>query len=163
MIKHLSSIWEIPGEPYLGEKPAPATRWHLHVNRQVDWQVYLNTYEDGGRRRSTITHEVAASARHTRHTFYQLFVKKSQGSVRHFAADGANLVTSGDPSCQELSNGGRPDMLLTPEDVRWLRDCLQARWRGSDEQAMGRGRRPRVRSRQPGAEETRAPIPLAVQ
>jgi hypothetical protein len=49
MREHLSSGWEIPGEP-AGEKPAPATKWLLQVNTWGDRQVYFNMYKDGGRR-----------------------------------------------------------------------------------------------------------------
>jgi hypothetical protein len=33
-----------------GEKPAPATKWHLQVNTWGDQQVYFNVYKEGGQR-----------------------------------------------------------------------------------------------------------------
>ncbi len=49
------SRWAIPGQALPGAT-APATRWHLRMNRRGGTPIYLNVELDPMRRRSTITH-----------------------------------------------------------------------------------------------------------
>ncbi len=50
------SRWATPGQTLPGAT-APATKWHLRMNRGVNPPVYLNVQLDPMRKRSTITHE----------------------------------------------------------------------------------------------------------
>ncbi len=52
------SGWAIPGQTLPGAT-APATRWHLRMNRRGNSPVHLNVELDPMRKRSTITHEAA--------------------------------------------------------------------------------------------------------
>ncbi len=52
------SGWAIPGQTLPGAT-APATRWHLRMNRRGGSPIYLNVELDPMRKRSTITHEAA--------------------------------------------------------------------------------------------------------
>jgi hypothetical protein len=52
------SGWAIPGQTLPGAT-APATRWHLRMNRRGGSLIYLNVELDPMRKRSVITHEAA--------------------------------------------------------------------------------------------------------
>ncbi len=52
------SGWAVSGQTTPGAT-APATKWHLRVNRRGGPPVYLNVELDPMRQRSTITHEAA--------------------------------------------------------------------------------------------------------
>jgi hypothetical protein len=64
----LSSGWTAPLEP-AEELSAPATKWHMYVNKQGGLLVHLNVHVDNKKQRSFITHEAAASAGQARHMF----------------------------------------------------------------------------------------------
>ena len=68
------SGWAIPGQTFL-EATAPATRWHLRMNRKGGSPMYLNVELDPMRKRSTITHEAAVRIGMPYEPFYMLFAR----------------------------------------------------------------------------------------
>jgi hypothetical protein len=83
------SGWAIPGHAFLGAT-APATRWHLRMNRKGGPPMYLNVELDPMRKRSTITHEAAVRIGMRYEPFYMLFVRASDGDRRIRQARGPN-------------------------------------------------------------------------
>ncbi len=70
--------WAIPGQAFLGAT-APATKWHLRMNRKGGSPIYLNVELDPTRKRSTITHEAAVRIGMPYEPFYMLFARAEDG------------------------------------------------------------------------------------
>jgi hypothetical protein len=82
------SGWTIPGQTLPGAT-APATKWHLRLNRRDNPPVYLNVQLDPMRKRSTITHEAAVR---TGEPFYMLFARTEAGEVGSLVAVVADAI-----------------------------------------------------------------------
>ncbi len=65
---------------YMGAT-APATKWHLRMNRNGNSPVYLNVELDPMRKRSTIIHEAAVRTGEPYELFYMLFARAEDGEV----------------------------------------------------------------------------------
>ncbi len=85
------SGWAIPGQAFLGAT-APATKWHLRMNRKGGPPMYLNAELDPMRKRSTITHEAAVRIGMSYEPFYMLFARAENGEVRNLVAVGADAM-----------------------------------------------------------------------
>jgi hypothetical protein len=85
------SGWAITGQAFLGAT-APATRWHLRMNRRGGPPIYLNVELDPMRKRSTITHEAAVRTGMSHEPFYMLFARAEDGDVRSLVAVGADAI-----------------------------------------------------------------------
>jgi hypothetical protein len=88
------SGWTIPGQTLPGAT-APATRWHLRMNRRGSSPVYLNVELDPMRKRSTITHEAAVRTGESYEPFYMLFARAEDGEVGNLVAVGADASPGG--------------------------------------------------------------------
>ncbi len=86
--------WAIPGQTLPGAT-APATKWHLRMNRKGGPPIYLNVELDPMRRRSTITHEAAVRTGESYEPFYMLFARAEDGKVRSLVAVGADAEPGG--------------------------------------------------------------------
>jgi hypothetical protein len=76
------------GQAFL-EATAPATRWHLRMNRRGGAPIYLNVELDPMRKRSTIPPEAAVRTGMSYEPFYMLFARAEDGEVRNLVAVGA--------------------------------------------------------------------------
>ncbi len=70
----MTSGWTVSGQTPPGAT-APATKWHLRMNRKGGPPMYLNVELDPMRKRSTITHEAAVRIGMRYEPFYMLFCK----------------------------------------------------------------------------------------
>jgi hypothetical protein len=87
--------WASPGQAFL-EATAPATRWHLRMNRKGGPPMYLNVELDPMRKRSAITHEAAVRIGMRYEPFYMLFARAEDGEVRNLVAVGADAIVRAD-------------------------------------------------------------------
>ncbi len=83
--------WAIPGQTLPGAI-APATKWHLRMNRRGSSPVYLNVELDPMRKRSTITHEAAVRTGEPYEPFYMLFERAEDGEVGNLVVVGADAI-----------------------------------------------------------------------
>ncbi len=74
------SGWAFPGQTLPGAT-APATKWHLRMNRRGNSPIYLKVELDPMRKRSTITHEAAVRTGEPYEPFYMLFARAEDGEV----------------------------------------------------------------------------------
>ncbi len=81
----------IPGQTLPGAT-APATKWHLRLNRRGNPPVYLNVQLDPMRKRSTITHEAAVRIGEPFEPFYMLFARTEAGEVGSLVVIGADAI-----------------------------------------------------------------------
>jgi hypothetical protein len=125
------SVWTIPGQTLPGAT-APATRWHLRMNRRGGSPIYLNVELDPMRKRSTITHEAAVRTGESYEPFYMLFARAEDGEVRSLVAVGADAIVRVDPA----ERG--PDLLLDAKDASDMAKCLRPGWK-SEQEIGGRG------------------------
>ncbi len=73
------SGWASPGQALPGAT-APATKWHLRMNRRGSSPVYLNVELDPMRKRSAITHEAAVRTGEAYEPFYMPRMARSETS-----------------------------------------------------------------------------------
>ncbi len=118
------SGWVIPGQAFL-ETTAPATRWHLRMNRKGGPPMYLNLELDRMRKRSTITHEAAVRIGMLYEPFYMLFAKAEDGEVRNLGAVGANAIVQADRRRPADPAGRGPDLLMDAKDAVGMAKCLR--------------------------------------
>jgi hypothetical protein len=89
------SGWTIPGQTLPGAT-APATKWHLRMNRRGSSPIYLNVELDLMRKRYTITHEAAVRTGESYEPFYMLFARAEDGEVGNLVAVGADAIVRAD-------------------------------------------------------------------
>jgi hypothetical protein len=133
----VTSGWTVSGQTPPGAT-APATKWHLRMNRKGGPPMYLNVELDPMRERSTITHEAAVRIGMRYEPFYMLFARAEDGEVRNLVAVGADAMVRGDrrrPA--DLASKG-PDLLMDAKDAGGMAKCLRPGWK-SEEEAGGRG------------------------
>ncbi len=110
------SGWAVSGQTPPGAT-APATKWHLRMNRKGGPPLYLNVELDPMRQRSTITHEAALRIGMRYEPFYMLFARAEDGEVRNLVAVGADAMVRADrrrPA--DLASKG-PDILMDAKDA----------------------------------------------
>ncbi len=117
------SGWAIPGQT-LPEATAPATRWHLRMNRKGNSPVYLNVELDLMRKRSTITHEAAVRTGELYEPFYMLFARAEDGEVGSLVAVGADAIVRADRRRPADPSERGPDILLDAKDARSMAKYL---------------------------------------
>jgi hypothetical protein len=74
------SGWAVSGQTPPGAT-APATKWHLKMNRRGGPPMHLNVELDPMRQQSTITHEAAVRIGMRYEPFYMLFARAEDGEV----------------------------------------------------------------------------------
>jgi hypothetical protein len=111
------SGWAIPGQALPGAT-APATRWHLKMNRRGGPPIYLNVELDPMRKRSTITHEAAVRTGMSYKPFYMLFARAEDGEVRNLVAVGADAIVRADRRRPANPAEKGPDLLMDAKDAR---------------------------------------------
>ncbi len=79
------SGWAVSGQAFL-KATAPATRWHLRMNRKDGPPMYRNVELDPMRKRSIITHEAAVRIGMRYEPFYMLFARAEDGEVINLVA-----------------------------------------------------------------------------
>jgi hypothetical protein len=131
------SGWVIPGQTLPGAT-APATRWHLRMNRRGNSPVYLNLELDPMRKRSTITHEAAVRTGEPYEPFYMLFARAKDGEVGSLVAVGADAIVRADRRRPADPGERGPDILLDAKDARSMAKYLRAGWR-SEQEIGGQG------------------------
>ncbi len=131
------SGWAIPGQAFL-EATAPATRWHLRMNRKGGPPMYLNVELDPMRKRSTITHEAAVRTGMRYEPFYMLFARAEDGEVRNLVAVGADALVRADRRRSAEPAGKGPDLLLDAKDAGGMAKCLRPGWK-SEQEIGGQG------------------------
>jgi hypothetical protein len=89
------SGWAVSGQTPPGAT-APATKWHLRMNRKGGPPMYLNVELDPMRKRSAITHEAAVRIGMRYEPFYMLFARAEDGEVRNLVAVGADAIVRAD-------------------------------------------------------------------
>jgi hypothetical protein len=126
------SGWAVPGQTLPGAT-APATRWHLRMNRRGGPPIYLNVELDPTRKRSTITHEAAVRTGAAYEPFYMLFARAEDGEVRSLTAVGANAIVLADRrrSADPAEKG--PDLLMDAKDASNMAKCLRPGWKSEQE------------------------------
>jgi hypothetical protein len=129
--------WAIPGQT-LPWATAPATRWHLRMNRRGGSPIYLNVELDPMRKQSTITHEAAVRAGESYEPFYMLFARAEDGEVRNLVAVGVNAIVRADRRRPADPAEKGPDLLLDAKDARNMAKCLRPGWK-SEQEIGGRG------------------------
>ncbi len=112
------SGWAIPGQAFL-EATAPATTWHLRINRQGGPPMYLNVELDSMRKRSTATHEAAVRIGMPYEPFYMLVARAEDGEVRRLVAVGADAIVRADRRRPADPAGKGPDLLMDAKDAVW--------------------------------------------
>jgi hypothetical protein len=131
------SGWAIPGQTLPGAT-APATRWHLRMNRKGGPPIYLNVELDPMRKRSAITHEAAVRTGESYEPFYMLFARAEDGEVRNLVAVGADAIVRADRRrLADLAERG-PDLLMDAKDASDMAKCLRPGWK-SEQEIGGRG------------------------
>jgi hypothetical protein len=131
------SRWAIPRQALPGAT-APATRWHLRMNRRGGPPIYLNVELDPMRKRSTITHEAAVRTGESYEPFYMLFARAEDGEVRSLVAVGANAIVRADRRQPADPAEKGPDLLMDAKDASEMAKCLRPRWK-SEQEVGGRG------------------------
>ncbi len=131
------SGWAIPGQALPGAT-APATRWHLRMNRSGNPPIYLNVELDPMRKRSTITHEAAVRTGESFEPFYRLFARDEDGEVRSLTAVGADAIVRADKRRPADPAGKGPNLLLDAKDAGYVAKCLRPGWK-SEQEIGGRG------------------------
>jgi hypothetical protein len=131
------SRWAVSGQTPPGAT-APATKWHLRMNRKGGPPMYLNVELDPMRQRSTITHEAAVRIGMQYEPFYMLFARAEDGEVRNLIAVGADAMVRADKRRPaDLASKG-PDLLMDAKDAGGMAKCLRPGWK-SGEEIGGRG------------------------
>ena len=105
------SGWAVPGQTLPGAT-APATRWHLRMNRRGGPPIYLNVELDPMRKRSTITHEAAVRTGAAYEPFYMIFARAEDGEVRSLTAVGADAIVRADRRRPADPAEKGPDLLM---------------------------------------------------
>ncbi len=126
------SGWAISGQTPSGAT-APATKWHLRMNRKGGPPMYLNVELDPMRKRSTITHEAAVRIGMRYEPFYMPFARAEDGEVRNLIAIGADAMVRADrrrPA--DLASKG-PDLLMDAKDAGGMAKCLRPGWKSKEE------------------------------
>ncbi len=131
------SGWAITGQTLPGAT-APATKWHLRMNRRGGSPMYLNVELDPMRKRSAITHEAAVRTGESYEPFYMLFARAEDGEVRSLVAVGADAVVRADRRRPADPAERGPDLLLDAQDARGMAKCLRPGWK-SEQEIGGRG------------------------
>ncbi len=131
------SGWAIPGQTLPGAT-APATKWHLRLNRRGNPPVYLNVQLDPMRKRSTITQEVVVRTGEPFEPFYMLFARTEAGEVGSLVAVGAYAIVRADRRRPADPAERGPDILLDAKDTRNMAKYLRAGWK-SEQEIGGRG------------------------
>ncbi len=131
------SGWAVSGQTLPGAT-APATRWHLRMNRKGGSPMYLNVELDPMRKRSTITHEAAVRIGMPYEPFYMLFARAEDGEVRSLVAIGADAIVRADRRRPADPAGKGPDLLMDAEDVGGMAKCLRPGWK-SEQEIGGQG------------------------
>jgi hypothetical protein len=129
--------WTIPGQTLLGAT-APATKWHMRMNRRGSSPIYLNVELDPMRKRSTITHEAAVRTGESYEPFYMLSARAEDGEVGSLVAVGADAIVRADRWRPADPAERGPDILLDAEDARNMAKYLRPRWK-SEQEIGGRG------------------------
>ncbi len=127
--------WTIPGQTLPGAT-APATKWHLSMNRRGSSSIYLNVELDPMRKRSTITHEATVRTGESYEPFYMPFARAEDGEVGNLVAVGANAIVRADRRRPADPAERGPDLLLDAQDSR--DKYLRPGWKGKQE-VGGRG------------------------
>ncbi len=148
------SGWAIPGQTLPGAT-APATKWHLRMNRRGSSLVYLNVELDPMRKRSSITHEAAVRTGEPYEPFYMLFARAEDGKVGNLVAVGADAIVWADRRRPADPAERGPDILLDAKDARGMAKYLRAGWKASrrleaEEAAQSRKLKGRQVLRDPG-------------
>ncbi len=126
------SGWAVSGQTPPGAT-APATKWHLRMNRKGDPPMYLNVEPDPMRQRSTITHEAAVRIGMRYEPFYMLFARAEDGEVRNLVAVGADAMVRADRRrSADLTSKG-PDLLMDAKDAGSMAKCLRPGWKSGEE------------------------------
>jgi hypothetical protein len=131
------SGWAVPGQTLPGAT-APATRWHLRMNRRGGPPVYLNVELDPMRKRSTITHEAAVRTGAAYEPFSMLFARAEDGEVRSLTAVGADAIVRADRRRPADPAEKGPDLLMDAKDASDMAKCLRPGWK-SKQEIGGRG------------------------
>jgi hypothetical protein len=131
------SGWATPGQALPGAT-APATRWHLRMNRKGGPPIYLNVELYPMRKRSTITHEAAVRTGMPYEPFYMLFARAKDGEVRNLVAVGADAVVRADRRRPVDPTEKGPDLLMDTKDASGMAKCLQPGWK-SEQEIGGQG------------------------
>jgi hypothetical protein len=118
----MMSGWAVSGQTPPGAT-APATKWHLRMNRKGGPPIYLNVELDPMRKRSAITHEAAVRIGMRYEPFYMLFARAEDGEVRNLVAVGADALVRADkrPPADPASKG--PDLLMDAKDAGGMAKC----------------------------------------
>jgi hypothetical protein len=127
--------WAIPGQTLPGAT-APATSWHLRMNRRGGSPIYLNVELDPMRKRSAITHEAAVRTGESYEPFYMLFARAEDGEVRSLVAVGADAIVRADRRRPADPAERGPDLLLDAKDAGEMAKCLRASRRSEAEEAV---------------------------
>ncbi len=115
--------WVIPGQALPGAT-APATKWHLRMNRRGGSPIYLNVELDPMRKRSTITHQAAVRTGMPYEPFYMLFARAEDGEVRNLVAVGADAIVRADRRWPADPTEKGPDLLMDAKDASGIAKCL---------------------------------------
>ncbi len=126
------SGWAIPGQTLPGAT-APATRWHLRMNRRGNPPVYLNVELDPMRKWSTITHEAAVRIGELFEPFYMLFARAEDGEVGSLVAVEADAIVRADRRRPADPAERGPDILLDAKDAPSMAKYLRAGWKSEQE------------------------------
>jgi len=126
------SGWATPGQALPGAT-APATRWHLRMNRRGGPPIYLNVELDPMRKRSTITHEAAVRTGMSYEPFYMLFARAEDGEVRNLVAVGADAIVRADRRQPADPAEKGPDLLMDAKDAGGMAKCLTPGWKSEQE------------------------------
>jgi hypothetical protein len=131
------SKWATPGQALPGAT-APATRWHLRMNRRGGPPIYLNVELDPMRKRSTITHEAAVRTGMSYEPFYMLFARAEDDEVRNLVAVEADAIVRADRRRPADSAEKGPDLLMDAKDAGGMAKCLRPGWK-SEQEIGGQG------------------------
>jgi hypothetical protein len=126
------SGWAVSGQTPPGAT-APATKWHLRMNRKRGPPMYLNVELDPMRKRSAITHEAAVRIGMRYEPFYMLFARAEDGEVRNLVAVGADAIVRADRRRPADPASKGPDLLMDARDAGGMAKCLRPGWKSKEE------------------------------